>query len=144
MRRASSGSKASYKEAGVWVFRLSSTTRILGALGKWTSTRSFIAAAKSCFVRRLVTSTSRQPKVGSRNRKGLQVPSLSYSYSIRFLFPGWGGKGSRTWSSNGFGHSSKQILGELGSAGSAERSSTSYIRQTKSEPTVGMLHCCFC
>jgi len=46
-------------------------TRIRGASGKCTSTSSFIACAKSCLVRRLVTSTCRQPTLGSRNRNRL-------------------------------------------------------------------------
>ena len=35
----SSGVNASYNAPNTWVFRLSNTTRIVSAFGKWTSTR---------------------------------------------------------------------------------------------------------
>ncbi len=65
--------------APVWVFRLSSTTRITAASGYHSSTNRRITAAKSRAVRCAVTMICRLPACGSKQPNRLQVPMRRYS-----------------------------------------------------------------
>ena len=79
IRRASSGANTSYRTAGLWVDRLSTTRVMRSAAGYHSSLIRRSSRAKSAFVFRSVTSTRRVPVSGSNAMNRLAVPWRVYS-----------------------------------------------------------------
>ena len=114
-RRASVGAKASYKDAGLWVWRWSMTSTRFSACGYCSSTHSRIIWAKSMAVRRAVTLTRRCPANGSNPMNRLAVPFRAYSSSTRAGCPGAAGMGSRGSATSCLLVSSRHTCGRRGS-----------------------------
>src|SRR5919202_1103903 len=140
MRFASSGSNVAYNDAGLGVFRLSSTTVIRSASGKCTSTNSRMQCAQSRAVLWSVTCTGRQFSNGAKNMNRLLTPLRSYSVSYRAGSPGLTGSGVRTSLTCCLLLSSKQTWGCFGSCGLQYPSNTSSIWATNAGFALGGMH----